>query len=92
MNDLQESTQESNDKRILLVIANFTAWIAPCTVWANNFKYKSYFLIVSSTTCMLSHMICLISVYIRAFLSDLLPAENPPIAHCFEATAVQLLE
>ena len=25
-----------------------TSWVAPCTVWVNNLKFKSFFLVVSS--------------------------------------------
>lgn len=86
---VEEETQEVNDSRNVLFTANFTAWISPCTVWANNFKCKSYFLIASSTICILSHLSCLISIYIFSFLIELSPTGNPPIAHCFANIEVQ---
>jgi hypothetical protein len=88
----EEETQKSNDAIRVLFTAIFTAWISPCTVWANNFKCKSYFLVVSSTICMLSHLLCLMSVYMSSFFVEFLPAENPPLAHCFEGIEVQLLK
>ena len=40
-----EAETEKNEKFWTAVL---TSWIAPCTVWVNNLKFKSHFLIVSS--------------------------------------------
>ena len=40
-------TRAKQDKEAILITALFTSWISPCTVWANNIKCNSYFLLVS---------------------------------------------
>ena len=68
--------------------AILTSWISPCTVWSNNFEFKSYFLIVNSLTTLLGHAVGIASVFILThfgvLLTDLAQSENPPVTHCFK--------
>jgi len=43
-------TRAKQDKEAILITALFTSWISPCTVWANNIKCNSYFLLVSNSS------------------------------------------
>jgi hypothetical protein len=62
----------------------FTAWIAPCTVWANNSQVTKYFLLISSFTTMICHGIGILSIYASVyFFLDMSQFENPPVSHCF---------
>ncbi len=60
------------ESKCVFISAVFTAWITPCTVWTNNFVHKSYFLIISSLTTTLAHMLCLSYVFNGTAL-DLIP-------------------
>ncbi len=68
--------------------AILTSWISPSTLWSHNFKFKSYFLIVSSLTTLIAYAVGIIFVffftYYEVFKLDLLQTENPPITHCFK--------
>jgi hypothetical protein len=81
---MQRGQKESAE---ILNTAIVTSWISPCTVWSNNFKFKSYFLIVSSITALLGHAVGILSVFILTrfgyLLVDLSLSENPPVTHCF---------
>ena len=77
-------TQEINDSRLVLFIANVTSWIAPCTVWTNTLRRRSPFLVLSSTICALGHFFLLSSVFAFSFYAEFSPVDNPPILHCFK--------
>lgn len=68
----------------ILLTAFFTAWISPCIVMLNNFVHKSYFLIASSITNLVGHLIGFISILIYSIFADLCLQNNPPITHCFK--------
>ena len=86
MNDenIKKGQKESEE---IFSIAIFTSWVSPCTVWSNNFVFKSYFLIVNSLTTLLVHALGIVSVFLltqyRILLTDLSQFENPPITHCY---------
>ena len=67
--------------------AILTSWISPCTVWSNNTKFKSYFLIANSLTTLLGHAVGIASVFLMTHFEilsmDLSKLENLPITHCF---------
>ncbi len=88
---LQRDTFKKRSKKepeSIFYTSIFTSWISPCTVWANNFKFKSYFLIVNSLTVLLGHSLGIVSISILTYFEvlklDLLQNENPPITHCFK--------
>ena len=64
--------------------AILTSWISPCTVWANSYRTKSYFLLVSSFTCLLLHTSGVAIIIYTAMYYPPSSFENPPITHCFE--------
>jgi hypothetical protein len=70
-------------------IAVFTAWMSPCTVWSNNLITKSYFLLVSSSTSLITHCFNLIFICICISL-DGLSSNLAPLFHCFNATQVEV--
>ena len=63
------------ESKYVFITAVFTAWITPCTVWTNNFTHKSYFLIISSLTTTVAHMLCLSCAYNYTTL-HLIPLTN----------------
>ncbi len=65
--------------------ALFTSWVSPCTVWTNNFLYKSKFLIVSTLVTLSVNLLNLISLYLISDSDMLNNIENPPILHCFHS-------
>jgi hypothetical protein len=65
--------------------AIFTSWMSPCTVWSNNLKTKSYFLLVSSCTSIIIHCFSLISICIYISLYDL-SSKLAPKFHCHNAS------
>jgi hypothetical protein len=68
----------------MFLTAIFTAWIAPCTVWANNSQVTKYFLLTSSFTTMICHCIGILSIYASVyFFLDMSNFDNPPVSHCF---------
>jgi hypothetical protein len=71
------------ESETMFYTAIFTSWISPCTLWANNYKCKSYFLLVSSFTSLLSHAILVAFIFIHISSADLSQYDNPPITHCF---------
>ena len=81
-------TQAKQDKEAMLITALFTSWISPCTVWANNIKCNSYFLLVSSFLTMFSHAVGIASIFIYIWFADLVLSNNPPITHCFSSTYI----
>ncbi len=60
----------------------FTSWIAPCTVWQNNFEVRSNFLIVSSLASTLCHIMGLMVSFLAWRHSTL---KCPPSLNCIEA-------
>ena len=67
----------------MFLTAVLTSWISPCTVWTNNFKKKSKFLLISSLCNFLSNTLCLVSLYVYLYSS---PQEslNLPMTFCFQ--------
>ena len=78
--DLEKVQHSSN---FVFLVAIFTSWIAPCTVWFNNFEMKSYFLIILSTITMFGHSLGLLSIYMFMHRTGALSADSLPIFHCF---------
>ena len=79
----RDGEQVRQDSKITLTIAVLTSWITTGTVWSNNFSYKSYFLLMSSITSTLAHMICLSCIYIYTALEEISSTSLAPITHCF---------
>jgi hypothetical protein len=81
---MKKGKQESEE---IFLTAIFTSWISPCTVWSNNMKSKSYFLILNSLTTLLGHAVGIVSIFIlsyfEVFKMDPLQTKNQPITHCF---------
>ncbi len=63
--------------------AVFTAWISPCCVWINNFKIKTFFLLTSSLTSCLSHLISLCLLHFALDMGGQLEYSEAPVIHCF---------
>ena len=62
--DEEEGMAES---QLIFFRAIFTAWVSPCTVWANNLRCKSYFLPISSVTSLTIHCLTITSIYVAAY-------------------------
>ena len=64
--------------------AILTSWISPCTVWSNNNKFQSVFLIVNS---IVTFAVLFFNIYFVALLSyyrsNQSPVENPTIIQCY---------
>ena len=81
--------QAKQDATNIFYTSIFTAWISPCTVWSNNLGHKSYFVLISSTASILTHIECLVSILF--FKSN---AEHSnylvPIFHCQNITQLNI--
>jgi len=76
-----ELGKQQTEVKVLTAI--FTAWVSPCSVMSYNNMYQSRFLIASSSTSFIVHIIGICSVALFAQFSDLSKMSNPPIFHCF---------
>lgn len=79
-----DERQGKKESETMFYTAIFTSWISPCTVWANNFKCKSYFLLVSSFTSLLGHALVIAAIFVYISSTDFPLLDNPPITHCIE--------
>jgi ankyrin repeat protein len=61
----------------------YTAWVSPCTVWANNFALKTKFLFVSSSVTIAVNFLSITLLYIFVHFNGLIDEVNPPFSHCF---------
>ena len=78
-NNLDQGKKDANS---LLIIALYTSWMSPFTVWYNYKKFKSYFLPVSSLATLLGHFLAIVVTYIFATYGDV-SFTRPPVTHCF---------
>lgn len=83
LEELQAGKEEAN---LVFLTAVFTSWISPCTVWANEWFGRSYFLIVQSFTTMICHTLGIIGTLYFAAHTDWSNHSQPPITHCFRST------
>jgi len=81
-NEKLELVRQQNDVKILTAV--LTAWVSPCSVLSNNRNYKSKFLLVSSLTSFIGHIIGICSIALHVKFSDPSLMSNPPIFHCFK--------
>ena len=65
------------------MIAVITSCVSTCTVWTNNILKKSNLLLFSSLITFMSHILCIVAIYLRIFLGPPLAIETAPIIHCF---------
>ncbi len=73
---------ENIKRKYIFITAVLTAWITPCTVWKNNFQRRTYFLLTSSLTTAITHMLCLSCIYIFTSLDAITFTDLFPITHC----------
>ncbi len=78
--DEQQGKKESG---FVFFTAVLTSWISPCSIWANTFGQKTWFLFYTSSTCIIAYFINIISIGISETLGYIIPTENPPITRCF---------
>jgi hypothetical protein len=78
--DEQQGKKESGS---VFFTAVLTSWISPSAVWANTFGQKTWFLFHSSSTCIITYFIHIISIGIYEKLVYIFPTKNPPITRCF---------
>ena len=79
--DNQKKGRKESDE--IFNTAIFTSWISPCTVWSNNHRFKSNFLIVNSLTTLLGHALSIFCAVFLADLRTLSQSENHPITLCY---------
>lgn len=86
--DLKKQGSQEYDN--ILITAILTSWIAPCTVWSNNSKEKSYFLLIISFMVIVGHSLGILSTYVYAHVGDLTNIKPPPIIRCNETIRYNL--
>jgi hypothetical protein len=79
----QSLDEAEEEKRNMFWTGILTSWVSPCTVWVNNLKSRSYFLLVSSFTTYFAHMIGIFAVYLRLHYGRDFDMNNGAITHCF---------
>ena len=79
----QSLDEAEEEKRNMFWTGILTSWVSPCTVWVNNLKSKSYFLLISSLTTYFTHMIGIFAIYLRLFYGRDFAMNNGAITHCF---------
>ena len=83
------NVKAKQDSNAIFYRAVFTAWISPCTVWSNNLAQKSYFLLISSTASILTHITCLVCILFFNS-NDELSTFLVPVFHCQNITQLNL--
>ena len=83
VDSLKQARIESQN---MFLTAVLTSWISPCTVWTNNFKKKSKFLLISSLCNFLSNVLCLVSLYVYLYSGPQgsLTYDYLPMTFCFQ--------
>jgi ankyrin repeat protein len=76
----------TRDSELLFFTAALTSWISPCTVWKNNKKWRSKFILKSSLFCHILHLINLLSIYLLVDHGYFYPPDHTPITHCINET------
>lgn len=83
---LEEFQVGKDEENEVFATAVFTSWISPCTVWANQWLCRSYFLVVQSFTTMICHALGIIGTLCYEAYTDWSKHLQPPITHCFRST------
>ena len=74
----------SNETSNIFWMSVLTSWVAPCTVWTNNFAIKTRFLFFSSLITIAVNLLSILVVYILVITVGLMDNVNPPITHCYQ--------
>ena len=83
---LEQLQSGKDEENMVFATAVLTSWISPCTVWANEWFGKSYFLIVQSFTAMICHASGIIGILYLEAHTDWSGYSQPPITHCFRSS------
>jgi ankyrin repeat protein len=78
--DEQQGKKESG---FVFFTAVLTSWIAPCSIWANILGQKTWFLLISSSSCIVVYFVNIITIGVFEKLEYIIPTENPPVTRCF---------
>ncbi len=76
------------DSGFIFLTAVLTSWISPCSVWANNKKLKTKFLLLSSSTTIVMYAIFISAIVTAENFEFIYPTDNHPITRCFQNSLI----